>query len=68
MESDVKHYLLPGENVLVEVKLDLFVGNVDAQLLEGVLLKVLKAKNIQDANVQALIFLSEGDEKQNWFI
>lgn len=54
--------------MLVEVKLDLFVGNVDAQLLERVLLKVLEAKNIQDANVQALIVLSEGDKKQYWFI
>lgn len=31
-------YLFPGEDMLIEKKLDLFVGDVDAELLEGVLL------------------------------
>lgn len=51
-------YLFPSKDVLVEVKLDLLVGYVDAKLLKGVLLEVLKAKYIQDANVQALVVLS----------
>lgn len=46
--------------MLVEVELDLLVGNVDAQLLERVPLEVLKAENIQDADVQALVLLSGG--------
>lgn len=57
-------YLLPGEYVLVEVELDLFVGDVDAELLKRVPLEVLKAKDVQDANVQALVILSvRGDQK-----
>lgn len=55
-------YLFPGEYVLVEVELDLLVGDVDAELLEGVLLEILKTKDVQDADVQAFVVLS-GDEK-----
>lgn len=49
--------------MLVEVELDLLVGNVDAQLLKGVLLEVLKAKDVQDADVQALVVVPAGDGK-----
>ena len=42
--------LLPREDVLVEVELKLLVGSVDAQLLKAVVLKVLKASQVQDAN------------------
>jgi len=41
---------LPAENVLVEETLQLLVGNVDAQLLKTVVLKVLKAINVENAN------------------
>jgi hypothetical protein len=37
--------------VLVEVKLQLLVGHVDAQLLEAVLRKVFKPENVEDADV-----------------
>lgn len=37
---------LPGKDPLVEVVLELFVGKVDAQLLEAVLPKVLKAVDV----------------------
>lgn len=57
-------YLLPGEDVLVEVKLDLLVGDVDAKLLEGVLLEVLEAEDVQDADVQAFVVLSGGENKK----
>lgn len=57
---DVRFYLFPSEYVLVEVELDLLVGDVDAELLERVLLEVLKTKDVQDANVQALVILSGG--------
>ena len=36
--------------VVVEEPLQLFIGVVNAQLLKGVVLKDLKAKNVQDAN------------------
>lgn len=49
--------------MLVEIELDLLVGNVDAQLLERVPLEVLEAENVQDADVQALVFLSGGGRK-----
>lgn len=43
------------EDVLVEVGLQVFVGVVDAQLLEGVPFgsDVLEAENIEDSNVVA---------------
>lgn len=47
-------YLLPGEDVLVEVKLELFISNVDAELLKWVAAEVLKAKDIQDSHVPQL--------------
>ena len=50
--------------MLIEVELDLLVGNVDAELLEGVLLKVLKAKDVQDPNVQPFVFLTEGERER----
>lgn len=52
-------YLLPGEDVLVKVELDLLIGDVDAELLKRVPLKVFKAEDVQDADVQALVFLPE---------
>ena len=41
---------LPAEDVLVEETLQLLVGNVDAQLLKAVVLKVLKAVNVKNAD------------------
>lgn len=41
--------------MLVEVKLDLFVGDVDAQLLKRVLLEVLEAKDVQDSHIHAAL-------------
>lgn len=55
-------YLFPRKDVLVEVKLDLLVGNVDAELLKRVLLEVFKTKYVQDADVKALVVLS-GEDK-----
>jgi len=40
-------HLLPFEHVLVEVLLQLFVGQVDAQLLQVVCVKRLKAVDVQ---------------------
>ena len=48
--------------MLVEVELDLLVGDVDAQLLERVLLEVLEAEDVQDADVQAFVLLSGGEK------
>lgn len=56
-------YLLPSKDVLVEVKLDLLVGDVDAELLEGVLLEVFKTKNVQDADVEAFLRFSANTER-----
>lgn len=46
--------LFPSENMLVEEVLDLFVGDVDAQLLKGVLLEVLKAEDVQQPHSYTL--------------
>ena len=50
--------------MLVEVKLQLFIGNVDTQLLKGVGTKVLKTKNVQNANIQQLCGTGGRDEKK----
>ena len=57
-------HLLPGEYVLVEVKLDLLVGDVDAELLERVLLEVLETEDVQDADVQALVVFPAGERDE----
>lgn len=54
-------YLFPNEYVLVEVKLNLLIGDVDAELLERVLLEVLKTEDVQDADVEALVILPGGE-------
>ena len=41
------YLLFPGEDVLVEVVLQLLVCDVDAELLKRVVLEVLKPENIQ---------------------
>lgn len=46
--------LLHGEDESVEKTLQLFVCNVDAQLLEAVHGKVLKAKHVQNADGDTL--------------
>jgi hypothetical protein len=43
--------------VLVEEALELLVGHIDAKLLKAVLIKVLKAKDVKDANLVQLFFL-----------
>lgn len=47
-------YLLQLEDVLVEVVLEAFVGEVDAELLEAVILVILEAKDVQDPDGQNL--------------
>ena len=41
-------YFFHGEDLVVEVLLELLVGEIDAELLETVGLKVLKSKNVQN--------------------
>lgn len=50
----MRPYLLQVENVMVEIILQLLVCIVDAELLEAVGLKVLKAKNVQNTDGQTL--------------
>ncbi len=47
-------YLLQLEDVLVEVMLQRLVGEVDAELLEAVVLVVLEAEDVQHADGQDL--------------
>ena len=42
--------LLPLEDMLIELLLKALIGQIDAQLLEAVLLEALKAIDVQDAN------------------
>lgn len=50
----MKPYLLQFEDVLVEVVLQSFVGEVDAELFKAVVLIILKAKDVQDSYRQGL--------------
>lgn len=43
-------YLFNLEDVLVEVMLETFIGKVDAELFEAVVLVVLETKNVQHSN------------------
>ena len=54
--------LLHLEDVAVEELLDLLVGIIDAELLETVLLKVLKSKDIQQANEAISIGILYNDQ------
>jgi hypothetical protein len=48
--QDRSRHLLALEDVLVELLLQALVGQVDAQLLEAVLLEGLEAVDVQDAD------------------
>ena len=54
-------YLLPGKDMLVEVVLDLFISDVDAQLFKRVVIKILKPKYVQYPNSKT--FITEINEK-----
>lgn len=47
-------YLFQFEDVLVEIMLEPFVGEVNAELFKAVVLIVLKAKDVQDSYRQNL--------------
>lgn len=49
--------------MLVEVKLDLLVCDVDAQLFKRVLLEVFKSKNVQDSHIHAALCSTSKEEK-----
>ena len=51
-DVDFFQHLFPSKDMLVEVKLQLLISHVDAELLKRVLAKVLEPENIQDPNVQ----------------
>ena len=44
-------YLFPGKHILVEVKLKLFISNVDAELFKRVILAVLKPEDVKHSNI-----------------
>lgn len=48
-------YLFPGKDMLIEVELNLFIGNVDAELFKRIFFEILKAKDIQNSNVQTIV-------------
>lgn len=58
-------HLLQIEDVMVEIILQLLICIVDTELLEAVGFKVLKPKNVQDTNGQALENKSMGKTKQS---
>ena len=48
-------HFLHCEYLVVEVTLELFIGQVDAKLLKAVPLEVLEAKDVQDADVEVVL-------------
>lgn len=51
-------YLLPGKYVLIEVKLYLFICNVNAELFKGILFEILKTEDIQNPNAVSCVILA----------
>jgi len=45
------HRLLQTKGVVIEVLLQHFIGKVDAELLEGVVVEDLEAENVQDTDL-----------------
>lgn len=56
-------HLFEGKYVLVEVKLNLLVCDIDAQLFKGVLLEVFKSKDVQDSHIHAALCGTSKEEK-----
>lgn len=54
-EEKIRLYLFQFEDVLVEVVLEPFVGEVNAELFKAVVLIILKAKDVQDSYGQDLV-------------
>lgn len=48
-------YQLPREDLLVKVELDLFIGDVYAELFKWIALEIFKAKNVQDTDPVIII-------------
>lgn len=45
--------------MLVEVELDLLIGNVDAELFKRILFEVFKTKDVKNPNVQPFVISAE---------
>lgn len=58
-----KTYQLPRENLLVEVELNLFVGDVYTQLFKRIPFKIFKTKYVQDSNSVIIITGKENNGK-----
>lgn len=50
--------------MLIEVVLDLFIGDIYAELFKGIPLEILKAKNVQDAHIHPVL-CPTAREKEN---
>lgn len=51
----INTYLFPRKDMLIEVELNLFIGNVDTELFKRIFFEILKAKDIKNSNVQTVI-------------
>ena len=49
--------------MLVEVKLDLLICNVDAQLFKRVLFEIFKSKDVQDSHIHAALCSTSKEKK-----
>lgn len=61
-----KTYQLPRKNLLVEVELDLFVGDVYTKLFKRIPFEILKAKYVQNPN--SVIIVAVKRNKDNCLI
>lgn len=59
-------YQFPRENLLVEVELDLFVGDVYTKLFKRIPFEILKAKNVQNPNPVIIIPAKQNIGKYVW--
>lgn len=44
--------------MLIEVELNLFIRNVDTQLFKRIFFEILKAKDVKNSNIQAVIIFT----------
>lgn len=55
----INDYLFPCKDMLIEVELNLLVGNVDTELFERISFEIFKTKDIKNSNIQSFIGFTE---------
>ena len=60
-------YLLESKNMLIEIVLNLLIGDVYAELLKWISLKVFESKNVQDPHIHTIVCSTAWERKIKLF-